>query len=98
MATTYGLNIYNSAASLIYSSADVTWNQVDYFSVGNLSDGSVVSKTYPVIDGKEVLCLQILVDAPPASRRALAHTITVSGTTVSVTGGSENAFILVLMR
>jgi hypothetical protein len=97
MATTHGLNVYSSAGTLVYSSADVTWNQVDYFSVTSLVNDSV-TKTYPILSGKDVLCLQILVDAPPASRRALAHTITVSGTTVTVSGGSENAFILVLMR
>jgi hypothetical protein len=110
MATTHGLAVYNSSQELIYSSADVTWNQVDYFEVTASVNGSFVVKNYTTIIGKEVLVLQILIDAPPTTRRAIAHTITYNNTgaynsatglgggSVKVTGGSEKAFILVLMR
>lgn len=92
---TYGFNLFNSSSALVYSTDDVTWNQVDFFSVAG--SGSA-SNTYAVLSGKEVLTLQILINAPPTDRKALAHTITVTGTTVSVSGGSEAAYILVLMR
>jgi hypothetical protein len=91
----YGLNIYKSNHSLAYSTTDVTWNQVDFFMVAG---GGSVSNNYPVISGKEVLTTQIMVNSPPLDRRAYAHTITVSGTNVSVSGGTEAAYILVLMR
>jgi hypothetical protein len=97
----HGLQIYSSTGSLTYSSTDVTWNQVDYFTVTALPSPQSVTNTYPIIIGKEVLVLQLLIDAPPTNRRALAHTITkeTSNTgTVTVSGGSENALILVLMR
>jgi hypothetical protein len=101
MATTYGLEVYSASSQLIYSSADVTWNQVDYFTVPALPAPQSVTNTYPVIIGREVLVLQLLVDTPPTDRRALAHTIskeTVTTGSVTVSGGSENALILVLMR
>jgi hypothetical protein len=91
----YGLNTFKSDGSLAYSTDDVTWNQVDFFSV---SAGGSASYSYPVLSGREVLTAQILIDAPPTTRKAIAHTVTVSGTTVSASGGSENAYILVLMR
>lgn len=97
----YGLEVYNGFGNLSYSSTDVTWNQVDYFTVTALPSPQSVTKTYPVIIGKEVLILQLLIDAPPTNRRALAHTITKetgNTGTVTVSGGSENALILVLMR
>lgn len=97
----YGLEVYNGFGNLSYSSTDVTWNQVDYFTVTALPSPQSVTKTYPVIIGKEVLVLQLLIDAPPTNRRALAHTITKetgNTGTVTVSGGSENALILVLMR
>lgn len=91
----YGMNVFNSAGSLTYSTSDVTWNQVDFFFV---SGGGSASNSYPVLSGKEVLTAQMFVNSPPSDRRALAHTITVSGTTVSVSGGSEAVYVLVLMR
>jgi hypothetical protein len=97
----YGLEIYDQYGSVVYSSADVTWNQVDYFTVPALPSPQYVEKVYPVIVGKEVLVLQLLIDAPPTNRRAKAHTIqkeTGNIGTVTVSGGSENALILVLMR
>jgi len=91
----YGLEVYNANGTLSYSTADVTWNQVDFFYVAG---GSSASNTYPVLDGREVMVFQIMVDPPPSDRRAIAHTLTVTGTNVSVSGGSEASFVLVLMR
>jgi hypothetical protein len=91
----YGMNVFNSVGTLTYSTSDVTWNQVDFFYVAG--SGSV-SNSYAVLSGNEVLTAQMFVNSPPSTRRALAHTITVSGTTVSVSGGSEAVYVLVLMR
>jgi len=89
------LDVYKENGGLIYSSSDVTWNQVDFFYVAG---GSSVSNSYPVISGKEVLTAQMFINSPPSDRRALAHNITVSGTSVTVSGGSEDVFVLVLIR
>ena len=89
------MNVFNSAGALTYSTSDVTWNQVEFFYVP--ANGSV-SLNFPVLSGREVLTAQILIDAPPDTRKAIAHTVTVSGINVSASGGSENAYILVLMR
>lgn len=91
----HGIEVYDASGNLTYSTADVTWNQVDFFFV---SGGGTATKYYPVIDGREVLTAQILINAPPLDRRAVAHTIDVSGIIVGVYGGSEDAYILVMMR
>ena len=91
----FGANFFNASGAGTYSSADVTWNQVDFLFVPG---GGSVSAVYPVIAGREVLTSQMFIDAPPVDRRAVAHTVAVSGTTVSASGGSENTFLLVLMR
>lgn len=91
----YGIEIRNEYGALTYSTSDVTWNQVDFFSIA--ANGSVTN-TYPALAGREFLSFQVLIDPPPLDRKAIAHTITRSGTQVSVSGGSENAFILILMR
>lgn len=91
----FGLNVSKASGVLVYSSADVTWNQVDSFLVGG---GQTVTKTYSVLVGREFLAAQMLVDPPPLNRKAIAHTITRSNGQVTVSGGSERAYILVLMR
>lgn len=55
-------------------------------------------KNYPVIAGKEVLVTQMMINPPPIDRKAIAHTIAVNGTEVTVSGGTEDTYILVLMR
>lgn len=93
--SSFGMNVMTAAGNLAYSSTDVTWNQVDFFYV---APGGSESHSYAALAGKEVLTVQSFINPPPNDRRALAHTVTVSGTTVSVSGGSEGAYILVLMR
>jgi len=93
----YGLNIYRSGGELAYSSSDVTWNQVAAFRVGG---GESVTHHYPAIGGMEVMTLQFLINDPPPDRAAYSHTVTVTGSegVVSVGGGNEESYILVLAR
>lgn len=92
---TFGLSLFSAAGNQTYSSDDVTWNQVDYLYVG--ADSSA-SGNYPAISGREVLTVQMFINSPPTDAKATAHTVTVSGTTVTATGGSVAAYIMVLMR
>lgn len=91
----FGLELRDSANTVTFSSASVTWNQVAFFAVA--ANGSA-SNNYSVLSGRTVLALQVQINAPPLTRKATAHTITVNGTNVSVSGGSEAAYILVLMK
>lgn len=91
----FGLNVFHSNGNLTFSTDDVTWNQVDFFYVAG---GGSATHTYPVLDGRSVLTVQMFINPPPVDRRAVAHTVTVAGTNVSVGGGSEGEYILVLMR
>lgn len=92
----FGINLFNANGSLGYSSSDVTWNQVDFFSLGG-GQGTVTA-SYQQLIGREVLVLQIFISPPPVDRKAIAYTITVSGAVVTMSGGSESVFIVVLMR
>ena len=91
----YGLNLYHSTGALAYSSSDATWNQVAAFQVNANASSSTA---YSVLQNRTVQVVQMFIDPPPTDRKATAHTISVSGTTVSVSGGNENVLILVLMR
>ena len=91
----YGMELFRGNNVLTYSTSDVTWNQVAAFQVNG---GASNSTSYPALTGRTVKVVQMFIDPPPTNRKALAHTISVSGTTVTVSGGNENVFILVLMR
>lgn len=92
---TFGMQFFSNASQLVYSTDDVTWNQVDFFLAPK---NQTTSASYSVLTGREVLVLQMFIDPPPLEGKAIAHDITVSGTTVTASGGSENTFVLVLMR
>jgi len=91
----HGLEVYKANGQLAYSTADVTWNQVDFFFIA--ANGSE-SRTYPVLSGREVLLAQVFVNAPPSDRKAKAHVLDRVGNIVLAYNGTEDAYILVLMR
>lgn len=94
---TFGLRMYKSNGLIAYDSNSVTWNQVDQVYV---TGGGSTTRTYPILIDKEILVVQMLIDAPPTTRKSIAHTITTNNTngTISISGGSENANFWVLMR
>lgn len=92
---THGLNIFHSNGNLTFSTDDVTWNQVDFFYVDGYGSAS---NNYPALSGRTVMTVQMFINPPPSDRRAIAHTVSVSGTNVSVSGGTEAEYILVLMK
>jgi hypothetical protein len=106
----YGLAIYRSNGSLAFSSESITWTQVDYIYV---PAGVTVSKTYPILQDKQVMILQILQDNVGAYTRNTSNNIYVSGTlytseayagyyngnnVVTIIGGNVIAYVMVLMR
>ncbi len=91
----YGLGVFRSNGVLAFSSDDVTWNQVDML---YCPGGSSTYRTYRMLAGREALAVQVMIDPPPLNRRAIAHTVTFSGTNVTISGGSEAAYVIILMR
>jgi len=91
----FGFQIFDANGILRFDSTDVTWNQVTFYTVAaNGSD----SRDIPEISGKAVAVGEIMIDPPLTTRKAVAHNITVNGTTVSVSGGSEDVYIIVLVK
>lgn len=91
----HGMQFFGGDGNLTYSSDAVTWNQVDFFFVP--ATGYYL-KDYPVLAGRNVLTMQMFINPPPTDRKAVAHTVQVRGIEVTAIGGSEDAYILVLMR
>jgi hypothetical protein len=100
--TDYGIEVYSkrNPKQVTYNTNAVTWNQVDIFTVAG---SSYTTKTYgSFLSDREIKVQQIFLNAPPVDRKAIAHDIAISkystGATITISGGSEQAQILVLMR
>ena len=77
----YGLSIFKADGSLGFSTADITWQTLDQFTV---NANASVSNTYTVPSGFEIIAQRQLVNVPPSSQEDYAPTVTISGSTVSV--------------
>lgn len=91
----FGLNIYHSDGNLTFSTTDVTWNQVDFFRV---NANSSASNTYSVVNNRTKLAVQMFINPPANDQKSIAHTLSWSGNTLSVSGGNQDTYILVLYR
>ena len=93
----YGFTMWGANGNVMYDSTSVTWNQVDFYVVGA---GSSNTRTFNSLGGKEVMVVMFFIDPPYTSRKATSHTASLSNgnKTISISGGSESMYILVLMR
>ena len=77
----YGLSIFKSDGTIGFSTADITWQTLDQFTV---NANASVSNTYTVPSGFEIIAQRQLVNVPPSSQEDYAPNVTISGSTVSV--------------
>lgn len=77
----YGLSVFKTDGSLGFSTADVTWQTLDQFTV---NANASVSNSYSEASGMTIIAQRQLVNVPPSSQEDYAPNVTVSGTTVSV--------------
>ena len=77
----HGLNVYKADGSLGFSTADVTWQTLDQFTVAS---NATVANTYSEAAGMTVIAQRQLVNVPPSSQEDYAPNVTISGTTVTV--------------
>lgn len=93
----YGFRMRGADGTIEYDSTSVTWNQVDFYSVGASSSDA---RTFSSLAGKEVKVGLFFIDPPLLTRKATSHVAVLSNnnTTITVSGGTEAMFVLVLMR
>ena len=77
----HGLNVYKADGSLGFSTADVTWQTLDQFTV---AANASVSNTYNEASGFTIIAQRQLVNVPPNAQEDYVPNVTVNGTTVSV--------------
>jgi hypothetical protein len=77
----YGLNVYKADGSLGFSTADVTWQTLDQFTV---AANASVSNTYSEASGFTIIAQRQLVNVPPDAQEDYVPNVTINGTTVSV--------------
>ena len=91
----HGIELYDAEGHKYYDSTSVTWNQVENRIV---RANESWSRTYPELGGREIMVLQMYLNPPGILDEATAHTLDVSGNTVTVSGGDQDELIVVLMR
>jgi hypothetical protein len=95
----YGLSVFKSNGSLVFSSADVAWMQLDKFIV---NANASVSNTYSVASGMTIITQIQMVDDSPTNQEAYAPQVSISGTTVSIAPysgkTSEKVIVFVLAQ
>lgn len=77
----YGLSVFKTDGSVGFSTADITWQTLDQFTV---AANASVSNTYNEASGMDIIVQRQLVNVPPNSQEDYVPNITISGTTVSV--------------
>ena len=77
----YGLSVFKSDGSLGFSTADVTWQTLDQFTV---AANASVSNSYSEASGMTIIAQRQLVNVPPNSQEDFVPNVSISGTTVSV--------------
>jgi len=77
----YGLSVFKTDGSVGFSTADITWQTLDQFTV---AANASVSNTYNEASGMDIIVQRQLVNVPPNSQEDYVPNVTISGTTVSV--------------
>ena len=95
MAIDHGLEIYRWDGGIVYTSTDVTWNQIGII---DCPANTSVSRSFPAASGLSLATQQFLVNNVPDNQEGYSHTVTISGTTVSVSGGNQQTIVMVLGR
>ncbi len=93
----YGLSVFKADGTLGFSTADVTWQTLDQFTV---AANASVSNSYSIATGMTIIAMRQLVNVPPSSQEDYAPDVTISGTTVSVapqTGLASSQCIIVVL-
>ena len=95
----YGLSVFKADGSLGFSTADITWQTLDQFTV---NANASVSNNYSEASGLTIIAQRQLVNVPPNSQEDFVPNVTVSGTTVSVAPqsgkSSTQCIVIVLAR
>ena len=93
----HGLNVYKADGSLGFSTADVTWQFLDQFTV---NANASASNTYNDATGFTIIAQRQLFNSPPDAQEDYIPNVTVNGTTVSVapqSGLSSTKCIIVVL-
>ena len=77
----YGLSIYKSDGSPGFSTADITWQTLDQFTV---AANASVNNTYNEASGFTIMAQRQLVNVPPDAQEDYVPDVSISGNTVSV--------------
>jgi hypothetical protein len=91
----YGVKIWGPNGELWMDSNTITWNLVGWYEI---PANYAISGSWPQLSGAEFIALQIPLEVPEVQGYTYEKTVSVSGSTVSVWGGNQDAAVVVLCR
>lgn len=91
-----GLQIFNAQGTLLLDSQSVTWNFVSAVVAPANTAASASIDTHGVLTEFQVF--RSFVNAIPDNQEAVAHSVSISGTEISATGGTVDTLVVVLGR
>ena len=77
----YGLNVFKSDGTIGFSTADITWQTLDQFTV---AANTSVTKSYLHAAGFTIIAQRQMVNVPPSSQEDYIPNAVVSGTTLTI--------------
>lgn len=91
----FGFQVFDANGVKRFDSLDVTWNQVAFFRV---EAGQLTTFNIPNIAGNAVAVGQIMVNPQVFTQKSIAAQVSVFATEITVSGHSEDIYVLVLVK
>ena len=93
---TMGLQISNADGVVFFDTDTITWNFLGSFTA---SSSGATSANFPAISTVSETLVQLsFIDEAPGNQEAYNHNVSISGTTVTASGGNSKTLVVVLGR
>lgn len=91
----HGLILRNSDGVVALDTSKHTWSYLGYFIA---PAGQTTLRTFNVISGMTLIAQQHLLNDIPDNQEIVVHTLSISGGTVTASGGTRDSIVTVLGR
>ena len=93
--STFGMQIMNESGFVTLDTSKQTWSYAGYFEApANVS----TTRTFPHVVGMTLIAQQHLLNDLPMNQKVITHTLSVSGNSVTASGGNKASIVVVLAQ
>lgn len=91
----FGMQIMDASGHVRLDTSKQTWSYAGYF---NAPANTTTSRTFPHVAGMTLIAQQHLLNDLPMDQKVISHTLSVSGNTVTASGGNKESIVVVLAQ